>query len=108
MLSHFDATATEGVAAEFVAKYTEKFGTDTLNQFGASAYDCVYAIYGAMAELIEEGKEVTPQTSASDLCDMLMAKFTGGYTVEEAATGTNIKWNADGTVDKGAVKYNLK
>ena len=39
---------------------------------------------------------------------MLMAKFAGGYTVEEAATGTNIKWNADGTVDKGAVKYNLK
>ena len=108
MLSHFDATATEGKAAEFIKKYTEKFGTDTLNQFGASAYDCVYAIYGAMKELIEEGKTVTPETSASDLCDMLKAKFTGGYTVAEAATGTNIKWNADGTVAKGAVKYNLK
>ena len=108
MLSHFDATATEGKAAEFVKKYTEQFGTDTLNQFGASAYDCVYAIYGAMKELIEEGKTVTPETSASDLCDMLKAKFTGGYTVAEAATGTNIKWNADGTVAKGAVKYNLK
>ena len=30
MLSHFDATATEGAAADFVKKYTEKFGTDTL------------------------------------------------------------------------------
>ena len=108
MLSHFDATATEGKAAEFIKKYTEKFGTDTLNQFGASAYDCVYAIYGAMKELIEEGKTVTPETTASELCDMLKAKFTGGYTVAEAATGTNIKWNADGTVAKGAVKYNLK
>ena len=108
MLSHFDATATEGTAAEFVKKYTEKFGTDTLNQFGASAYDCIYAIYGAMKELIEEGKTVTPQTSASELCEMLKAKFTGGYTVAEGATGTNIKWNADGTVAKGAVKYNLK
>ena len=108
MLSHFDATAKEGAAADFVNKYTEKFGTDTLNQFGASAYDCVYAIYGAMKELIAEGKTVTPTTSASDLCDMLKAKFTGGYTLAKGATGTNIKWNANGTVDKGAVKYNLK
>ena len=108
MLSHFDATAKEGVAADFVKKYTEKFGTDTLNQFGASAYDCVYAIYGAMKELIDAGKTVTPDTTASDLCDMLKAKFTGGYTLAKGATGTNIKWNADGTVNKGAVKYNLK
>jgi len=108
MLSHFDATATEGTAADFIAKYTEKFGTDTLNQFGASAYDCIYAIYGALKELAAEGKEITPQTSASDLCEMLKGKFTGGYTLAEGATGTNIKWNADGTVDKGAVKYNLK
>ena len=107
MLSHFDATATEGKPAEFIAKYTEKFGTDTLNQFGASAYDCVYAIYGAMKELIDEGKEITPQTTASELCDMLKAKFTGGYTLVEGATGQNIMWNQDGTVDKGAVKYNM-
>ncbi len=108
MLSHFDATATEGKAAEFVKKYTEKYGADTLNQFGASAYDCVYAIFGAMQELVEEGKEITPQTSASDLCEMLKAKFVGDYTLAEGATGTNISWNEDGTVDKGAVKYNLK
>lgn len=108
MLSHFDATAKEGKAAEFVKKYTEKYGADTLNQFGASAYDCIYALFGAMKQLIDEGKEVTPNTSASDLCDMLKAKFTGGYTLAEGATGSNIKWNADGTVDKGAVKYNLK
>ena len=108
MLSHFDATATEGMAADFIKKYTEKYGTDTLNQFGASAYDCVYAIYGAMKELIEEGKEITPDTTASELCDLLKAKFVGGYTLVEGATGTNITWNADGTVKKGAVKYNLK
>ena len=108
MLSHFDATATDGKAAEFVKKYTEKYGAETLNQFGASAYDCIYAIYGAMKELVEEGKEINADTDASDLCDMLKAKFTGGYTLAEAATGSNIKWNEDGTVDKGAVKYNLK
>ena len=57
MLSHFDSNATEGAAADFIKKYTDKFGTDTLNQFGASAYDCVYAIYNAMkAELMQAKK----------------------------------------------------
>ena len=108
MLSHFNGKATDGKAGEFIKKYTEKYGADTLNQFGASAYDCIYAIYGAMKELSDEGKSVTPQTSASDMCNMLMAKFTGGYTLAAGATGENIKWNADGTVNKGALAYNLK
>ena len=60
-----------------------------------------------MKELIAEGKEITPETAASELCDMLKAKFTGGFTLAEGVTGTNIKWNADGTVNKGAVKYDM-
>ncbi|MBO5868774.1 MAG: ABC transporter substrate-binding protein [Oscillospiraceae bacterium] len=108
MLSHFDANSTEGKAAEFVKKYTEKFGTDTLNQFGASAYDCIYALYGAMQELIAEGKTVTPETSASDLCEMLKAKFNGGYSLAEGATGSNITWHESGKVNKIATKYTLK
>ena len=108
MLSHFDANSTEGKAAEYIKKYTEKYDTDTLNQFGASAYDCIYALYGAMEELIEEGKEITPATSASDLCDMLKAKFTGGFTFAEGATGSNITWYENGKVNKQATKYALK
>ncbi|MBQ9142729.1 MAG: ABC transporter substrate-binding protein [Lachnospiraceae bacterium] len=56
MLSHFDSNATSGAAADFVKKYTEKYGADTLNQFGASAYDCVYAIYNAMRLLLMQEK----------------------------------------------------
>lgn len=110
MLSHFDATATEGKAGDFVKKYTEKYDKETLNQFGAAAYDCIYALYGAMKELIDEGKDVTPQTSASDLCDMLKAKFTGGYTMTGAVTGKTgtVQWNADGTVNKEALPVSLK
>ncbi len=108
MLSHFDATATDGAAADFVAKYTEKFGTETLNQFGASAYDCVYAIYGAMKAAVDAGEEIPVTISASDLCEILKDQFQGGYSLESGATGSNIKWNEDGTVAKGAVKYNLK
>ena len=108
MLSHFDANSTEGKAAEFIKKYTEKYGADTLNQFGASAYDCVYAIYGAMQELANEGKEITPNMTASELCDLLKAKFAGGYSLAEGATGTNITWYENGKVNKIATKYTLK
>ena len=108
MLSHFDANSTEGKAADFIKKYTEKYDTDTLNQFGASSYDCIYALYGAMKQLIEEGKNVTPAISASELCDLLKAKFSGGYSFAEGATGTNITWHETGKVNKIATKYVLK
>ena len=108
MLSHFDANSTTGKAGEYIKKYKEKFGTDTLNQFGASAYDCVYALYGAMKQLSDEGKDITPDISASELCELLKAKFNGGYTFADGATGTNITWQATGKVSKVATKYTLK
>ena len=107
MLSHFDSNATEGAAAEFIKKYTEKFGADTLNQFGASAYDCVYAIYNAMKGAIDSGKEIDKTISASDLCDILKAEFKGGFTYS-GVTGSNIKWQDNGYVTKTAIKYTLK
>lgn len=107
MLSHFNSKATEGAAADFVKKYTEKFGTDTLNQFGASAYDCVYAIYNAMKEAIDEGTEIPVTISASDLSDILKAKFAGGFKYS-GVTGDDITWEANGYVKKGAVKYVIK
>jgi branched-chain amino acid transport system substrate-binding protein len=107
MLSHFNSKATEGAAAEFVKKYTEKYGKETLNQFGASAYDCVYAIYNAMKEAIEDGKDISVTISASDLCDILKEKFTGGFTYS-GVTGEDITWQSNGYVEKGAVKYVIK
>ena len=107
MLSHFDSNATEGAAAEFIQKYTDKFGAETLNQFGASAYDCVYAIYGAMKKAIDGGKEIPANISASDLCDILKAEFGGDFSYS-GVTGQNIKWQDNGYVEKGAVKYVLK
>ena len=107
MLSHFDSNAKEGKAAEFIKKYTEKYGSETLNQFGASAYDCVYAIYGAMKAAKEAGKDINVTMSASDLCEILKEQFTGGYSYS-GCTGTDITWEDNGYVSKGAVKYVLK
>ena len=107
MLSHFDSNATDGAAADFIKKYTDKYGTDTLNQFGASAYDCVYAIYYAMKEAVDAGEKIDVTISASDLCDILKAKFAGDFTYS-GVTGNNIRWKENGYVSKEAVKYTLK
>ncbi len=108
MLSHFNSKATDGKAKEFIDKYVAKFGADTLNQFGASAYDCVYAIYGAMKAAIDGGKEIPATISASDLCEILKEQFNGGYTLAEGVTGNNIKWETTGYVNKGAIQYVIK
>ncbi len=104
MLSHFNSKATEGKAKEFIDKYTDKYGKETLNQFGASAYDCVYAIYEAMKAA---GDKINVDMSASEICNVLSAEFTGGFTFS-GATGTNIKWNSQGFVEKQAVRYTIK
>ena len=108
MLSHFNSKATDGVAKEFLDKYTAQYGADTLNQFGASAYDCVYAIYGAMKKAMDEGKNIPVTISASDLCDILKEQFEGGYTLENAVTGDTIKWEKSGYVNKSAIQYVIK
>lgn len=107
MLSHFDSNATEGAAAEFISKYTTKHGADTLNQFGASAYDCVYAIFEAMKAAKAAGKDINVTMSASDLCEILKEQFTGDFKFS-GNTGKDITWEDNGYVSKGAVKYVLK
>ena len=108
MLSHFNSKAEDGAAKEFIDKYVAKYGADTLNQFGASAYDCVYAIYGAMEKAIAEGTDIDVTISATDLCEILKAQFSGGYTVNGAVTGDNITWEANGYVNKTAIQYVIK
>ena len=54
----FTSGGTEGAAKTYIDAYKAKYGNDApLNQFGAAAYDCVYAIYEAMkasGECLEE------------------------------------------------------
>jgi len=107
MLSHFDSNATTGAAADFIKKYTEKYDAETLNQFGASAYDCIYAIYNAMKAAIDAGKEIPVTISASDLSDILKEQFAGDFTYS-GVTGESISWDETGYVTKAAVKYDLK
>ena len=108
MLSHFNSNATDGAAKEYIDKYVAQYGADTLNQFGASAYDCVYAIAGALEKAISEGKQVTVTTSASDICNILTEQFNSGYTYTNGVTGDSIAWEPSGYVNKSAIQYIIK
>ena len=108
MLSHFDSNAQSGPAKEFVDKYVATYGADTLNQFGASAYDCVYALYGAMKAAMAAGKKIPVTIGASELCEILKEQFNGGYTLENAVTGESISWESNGYVNKIAIQYFMK
>jgi branched-chain amino acid transport system substrate-binding protein len=107
MLSHFDSNSDAQATVDFVKKYTEKYGAETLNQFGASAYDCVYAIFNAMKELKEAGKDIPVTISAEELYGLLKAHFNDGFSYS-GVTGTDITWEDNGYVNKAAIKFVLK
>ncbi|MDE6260929.1 MAG: ABC transporter substrate-binding protein [Oscillospiraceae bacterium] len=92
LLTPFNADSEDEATKSFVAKYQEKYG-DVPNQFAADAYDCVYAIYNALKD-----ENVTAETSASDMCDILINKFTS--MTFNGLTGENMTWSAEGTVTK--------
>ena len=73
------------------------------------AYDCVYAIAGALKAAIAAGKTVDANTSASEMCEILKAQLTGGYQYTGAVTGTGtVQWTNDGFVNKEALVQVLK
>lgn len=106
-LSHFDSSATTGKAGDFIAKYTATYGSDTLNQFGAAAYDCIYAIYNALKTAKANGKAVNASLSASQFCNIITEVLQGDFSFD-GVTGSGITWNTDGTVSKTPVKYIVK
>ena len=109
MLSHFNSKATEGVEKEFIDKYLTKYDASTLNQFAASGYDSVYAMVSAMKKAVEDGKELDVTMSAADLCAILQDVFNNGFVFNGVTgSGKDITWDANGYVNKTAVKYTVK
>ena len=94
LLTPFNADAEDARTQSFVTKYQEKYG-DVPNQFAADAYDCVYAIYEALKD-----EDVSAETSASDMCDLLIAKFTSPDFKFTGLTGEDMTWDASGAVSK--------
>ena len=92
LLTPFNADSTDSKTKSFVEKYQEKYG-EIPNQFAADGYDCVYAIYNALKD-----EKVDGSTSASDLCDILIKKFTSMSF--DGITGDGMTWGTDGAVTK--------
>ena len=61
-----------------------------------------------MEKAMDEGKKITVNISASDLCDILKEQFEGGYTFTGGATGDSITWESTGYVNKSAIQYVIK
>lgn len=117
-LSHFNSGATTGAAKTFIDKYNAAYNEETepLNQFGAAAYDCVWAIYEALKVAKANGKEFDVTTSPADFSEILTEVFTSDSFTFHGITGkavnadgtSNISWSDDGFVNKEAVKYVVK
>lgn len=94
LLTPFNADSEDEATKKFVATYNDKFG-EVPNQFAADGYDCIYAIYNALKD-----EDVDSKTSASDLCDLLVAKFTSDSFKFDGLTGEGMTWDKTGAVTK--------
>ncbi|MBP3634795.1 MAG: ABC transporter substrate-binding protein [Oscillospiraceae bacterium] len=94
LLTPFSADAEDEATVNFVTTYEAQFG-ETPNQFAADAYDCVYAIYAALQQA-----GATVDMTASELCDLLVATFTGGEFSYDGLTGAGMTWDETGAVTK--------
>ena len=92
LLTPFVADADDEKTQAFVSKYKELYG-DTPNQFGADAYDAIYAIKAAIEEA-----GVTPDMSASDIRSALTEAMT--KISVDGLTGNGMTWEATGEVSK--------
>jgi len=95
LLTPFNADATDARTVSFVATYQELFG-ETPNQFAADGYDCIYAIYEA---ILKSDGAITPDMSAQDINEELVAIFLGDF-VFNGLTGENMTWDETGAVAK--------
>ena len=92
LLTPFAADAKEDLTVNFVKNYKEKY-KETPIQFAADAYDAVYAIKAAV-----EKAGLTPDQSVSDLGTAMEKAMT--EISLDGLTGTGMKWNEAGDVDK--------
>ena len=93
LLTPFAADAEDEATQKFVTAYKDAFNGDTPNQFAADAYDGMYIIKTAA-----EKAEITPDMSASDICDAMKTAMT--EITYDGLTGSGMTWSADGEPNK--------
>ena len=94
LLTPFAADAADDATQKFVKAYKDAYN-ETPNQFAADGYDGVYIIKALL-----EKENITPDMSASEICDKLKSAITASDFSFDGLTGTGMKWGADGAVSK--------
>lgn len=92
LLTPFSADATDDLTQNFVTKFKEAHEI-VPNQFAADAYDAVYAIKAAI-----EQAGITPDMSASDICDSMKTAMT--QITVDGLTSSGMTWTAEGEPSK--------
>lgn len=93
LLTPFTPYSEDAKSKAFTEAYQEAYGELPI-QFAADSYDCIYAIYDAFQK---SGADVNG--SREDICAALIAQFTGDF-VASGITAEEMKWNANGEVEK--------
>ncbi len=94
LLTPFTADAEDALTQSFVKKYQEKYG-EVPNQFAADGYDTIMALYEALKAV-----DATPDMTAEELCDLMIAQFTNPEFKLDGLTGTGMTWSESGEISK--------
>lgn len=97
LMTPFNASGTDERTKTFVETYQAAHGI-LPNQFAADGYDCMYAIYEACCQI-----DGIAGMDHAQLCDALIALFTGGDFSVDGLTGTGMKWLTTGEISKAPV-----
>ena len=97
LMTPFNASGTDERTVNFVQKFQADHEI-LPNQFAADGYDCMYAIYEACIQI-----DGIADMDHAQLCDALIALFTGGDFSVDGLTGTSMKWLESGEVSKAPV-----
>ncbi|MBR3400821.1 MAG: ABC transporter substrate-binding protein [Parasporobacterium sp.] len=93
-ITPFDVESETELTANFVAAYTEKYGTAP-DQFAADGYDCIYTIKACLEAAGMEDASI----DFASLTDILVAQITAeGFSVD-GVTGS-MTWDASGACTK--------
>ncbi len=94
LLTPFSATAEDELTVNFVKKFQEMTG-HIPNQFGADAYDAMYAV-----KAVCEAQNVTPDMSVSDICEAMKKGMTEIELANVLTSPKSITWTAEGEPNK--------
>jgi branched-chain amino acid transport system substrate-binding protein len=94
LLTPFTPYSDDAASKALTDAYQEAYGELPI-QFAADAYDCVYAVYDAFGQT-----GLGADASMEEICEAMVKVFTSDSFTAAGLTGTEMKWNAAGEVDK--------